>query len=642
MVFGMKSIKSFMVGLICFVIVPLTGMISQKSQSRRNRASQLVQQAQPARYKSNIVWVRTSDNVIMEIPRWQIDQMKDLQQKEDNSNDNPINALMITGENLALVCKALTIASNLEQFRRFYSGLSDDQQKSLLADAFTLGMQGLASLLITYMFPVEVQQQMGASIIQQGGIIAPLVQYLQKPEIIPLGHKGMVRSVAFSPDGNRIISAAAGVERNLILYDLKSGKEIKNLIPQTFPEPCVAFSPDGKYIAAGASRYFDTLIVSDGITGERIKVLGGSEQVDIFGRYESKIVNCVAFSSDSNSILAGAQFPYLGFKPIVYDVKTGKIILVYDNSSVFYDKSKKDSFEGYNDSMTCAAFRPNRNDIIVGSDGSGSNLSAYDSKTYKYIRSFTGLSQGSPSIMFSLDGKYLVGGTLELLLWDAETGKTVKTFQNLGGRIVSVAFHPSGNYIVAGYNRSQNNVIMFSCKTGLPIRKFDGISDVQCVAFSPDGHLLLCGGRQGLMLFKLINKKALNTIATKLNLAQARLLYRLYLAKINKLPVIMDSKDLDYQLFNTLPDDVRQLVKTFLPFELFGDITEKEIQEKMNKYRLSLFYHDSGIWGAYEKKRDEKIKSIKETMQKLDKNSTSYKACERLLIALEQEEAFEA
>jgi hypothetical protein len=252
-----------------------------------------------------------------------------------------------------------------------------------------------------------------------------------------------------------------------------------------------------------------------------------------------------------------------------------------------------------------------------------------------------GLSQGSPSIMFSADGKYLVGGTLELILWDAETGKVIKTFKKLGGRIVSVAFHPSGDYIVAGYNRSQNNVIMFSCETGNPIKKFDGMNNVKCVAFSPDGNMLLCGGKQGLMLFKLINEKTLNYIATQLNLAQARFLYRLYLAKINKVPVIMDSKDLDYQLFITFPEDVQRVIKAFLPFEMASDVAEKAVQEKMNEFRSSLFYAQSYLVGKYEKRRDEKVKVVKDAMQNMDKNSASYKACERLLLELEQEAAFE-
>src|SRR6266478_1225299 len=110
-----------------------------KSRSRR-RGVQPVQQQEQPRYKSETVWVKTSDNILMEVPRWQIDQMKVLQillvhQKGGNSKENPADASMVTSEQLASIQKALQNASDLEKFRKFYGSLSDDQQKSLLADA---------------------------------------------------------------------------------------------------------------------------------------------------------------------------------------------------------------------------------------------------------------------------------------------------------------------------------------------------------------------------------------------------------------------------------------------------------------------------------------------------------------------------
>ncbi len=603
--------------------------------SRRRGAPVLQTQEQSARYKSDIVWVQTSDGMLLEVPQWQIDQSKVLQvffvhQKGSNSKDNPINVSMITSKQLALLQEALHKASNLKIFREFYISLSGPQQKSLLADAFTLEMQGLASLLMTYMFPIEVQQQMGATVLQQAGIIAPVVAYLQNPEKIALPHKGMVRQVAFSPDGNRIISAAAGIDHNLILYDFKNRKVIKNLVEISFPEPCVTFSPDGNYVVAGAYRAFDTLILFDAITGERIRIFG-----------EGRPVSCVTFSSDGNSILAGSWFRH-SYKPILYDVKTGKTVSTYKEKSIRFDRLKG-SFEDYVEDMRCVACRPYSDDVVVVTNFPIlQNVVLYDCKTYKKIRPFVGLDDGTPCIAFSTDGKHLVGGTLELILWNAETGDKVKKFVT-EGRITCVAFHPSNDYIVVGYTRSHDQyvkILMFDCKTGKSIKKFDGMYDVHCVAFSPDGHSLLCGGSDGLMLFKLIEKETLHTIAKQLNIAQARLLYRLYLAKINNVPVVLDVKDLDYQIFITLPADVQQVVKIFLPFELFGDIVENEIQQKIKELRSSLFYHTSLIWGVYEKKHDEKVKAVKDAMQKFEKNSVAYKACEELLVELEMEEAF--
>ena len=104
--------------------------------------------------------------------------------------------------------------------------------------------------------------------------------------------------------------------------------------------------------------------------------------------------------------------------------------------------------------------------------------------------------------------------------------------------------------------------------------------------------------------------------------------------------MILDARDLDYQIFTTFPADVQHAIKAFLPFELAVDVAEKEIQEKMKELKSSLFYTKGFFFGEYEKTHEEKIKAVKNAMQKFEKNSVAYKACERLLMELEQEAAF--
>ena len=109
---------------------------------------------------------------------------------------------------------------------------------------------------------------------------------------------------------------------------------------------------------------------------------------------------------------------------------------------------------------------------------------------------------------------------------------------------------------------------------------------------------------------------------------------------MNNMPVILDVKDLDYQIFKTLPADVQRVINAFLPFELASDFVEKEIQQKMKELKSSLFYTKGFFFGETEKTYQEKVKVIKDEMQKFDKNSVVYKACQRLLIELEKEVAF--
>src|SRR5579862_6740333 len=258
-----------------FVGVPLHTMISQKSVRLRTQPSfaggvypELVEGAgrQPERHKNKLIWVKTSDNVRMELPQWQIDQMKAVQHKGEGTKHHWVDAPMITSDELELVQKALNVSDNLENFRQFYANLSEDQKGILINAASKLEMQGLTSLLMAYFFPMPVQEQIGTTLAQKEAIIAPVVEYLySKIEIekkILKGHVSVVRCVAYSPDGNHIVSGSK--DNNLILWNGKTGEQIKILKGHNGLVQCVAYSPDGKYIVSGSND--KNLILWDGKT----------------------------------------------------------------------------------------------------------------------------------------------------------------------------------------------------------------------------------------------------------------------------------------------------------------------------------------------------------------------------------------
>jgi WD40 repeat protein len=64
------------------------------------------------------------------------------------------------------------------------------------------------------------------------------------------GHKTIVWSVAFSPDGNR--AASGGDDGTVKLWDPVTGQEAVTLRGHTDPVLCVAFSPDGTRIASSS------------------------------------------------------------------------------------------------------------------------------------------------------------------------------------------------------------------------------------------------------------------------------------------------------------------------------------------------------------------------------------------------------
>ena len=65
------------------------------------------------------------------------------------------------------------------------------------------------------------------------------------------GHPSWVKSVAFSPDGQRIVSCSN--DKTLKIWDANNGKELHALKGHTGYVMSVAFSPDGQRIVSGSS-----------------------------------------------------------------------------------------------------------------------------------------------------------------------------------------------------------------------------------------------------------------------------------------------------------------------------------------------------------------------------------------------------
>jgi energy-coupling factor transporter ATP-binding protein EcfA2 len=105
-------------------------------------------------------------------------------------------------------------------------------------------------------------------------------------------HTESVSSVAYSPDGTRIVSGSR--DKTLKVWDAATGQETLTLTGHTAGVSSVAFSPDGTRIVSGSDD--KTLKVWDAATGQELLSLPG----------HTDEVTSVAFSPDGTRIVSGS------------------------------------------------------------------------------------------------------------------------------------------------------------------------------------------------------------------------------------------------------------------------------------------------------------------------------------------------
>jgi WD40 repeat protein/serine/threonine protein kinase len=275
-----------------------------------------------------------------------------------------------------------------------------------------------------------------------------------------LSEPNMVQSVAFSPDGTRIVTGSG--DKKARVWDARTGTPQLELKGHTNMVWSVAFSPDGTRIVTGSLD--NTAKVWDARTGMPLLELK---------EHPGEVLS-VAFSPDGTRIFTGGQFSTAK----VWDARTGTPQL---------------ELKGHTDNVTSVAFSPDGTRIVTGSWDKTAKV--WDAKTGTPLLELIGHTKGVLSVAFSPDGTRIVTGSFDKTakVWDAQTGTlqlTLKAHTEEG--VWSVAFNPDGTRIVTGGQDTTAKV--WDAKTGTPLQELKAhTSPVKSVAFSPDGTRIVTG-----------------------------------------------------------------------------------------------------------------------------------------------------
>ncbi|KEP45549.1 vegetative incompatibility protein HET-E-1 [Rhizoctonia solani 123E] len=272
--------------------------------------------------------------------------------------------------------------------------------------------------------------------------------------------EAIVRSVAISPDGNRIVSGSN--DGSVRIYDIHTGAVVAGpLQGHTGKVWSVAFSPDGRHIASGS--FDQTTIVWDGHTG---RIVTGP-----LHKHTSWVLS-VAFSPDGRGLVSGSDDKTI----IVWDTYTGAIAL--------------GPIEGQFSEINSVAFSPDGQLIASGSNDQTIRL--WDASTGAAVTEpLRGHTDRVNRVAFSPDGTKLASCSHDktIRVWDIKAGITIGSpFTGHEDLVWSIAFSHDGRWIASGGLAADNNIIVWDILTGsMVLGPLSGhTDDVNSAVFTPD------------------------------------------------------------------------------------------------------------------------------------------------------------